>query len=145
VPAGEVDVADKPVAEGDAELVIADDLDSDDWDELIHDGHSNEVNRSGSMTFVGGEQGGDLPPSAVQGPSTKREEPLPAHTLTAVRLGTIDSPAGKKNVSPRACAHCDSSSPPAINSSWTFSMLKTTFLEFFSMTQSQKAGQKSKP
>jgi hypothetical protein len=34
VPIGEVDVADKPVAEGDAELMIADDLGSDDWDEL---------------------------------------------------------------------------------------------------------------
>jgi hypothetical protein len=43
VPLGEVDVADEPVAEGDAKLVIADDLGSDDWNELGHDGHSNEV------------------------------------------------------------------------------------------------------
>lgn len=49
VAPGEVDVADEPVLEGEAQLVIADDFDAGHINELIHGRDFSAAGRSGSM------------------------------------------------------------------------------------------------
>lgn len=51
----------------------------------------------------------------------------------------------RKNSDPRALAQSESSSPPPMSSSRTFSMLKTVLFSLPASSQSQNAGQKSKP
>jgi len=52
---------------------------------------------------------------------------------------------GKKKAAPRADAHVVSSSAPAAISPETCSMLKTRCASFWTISQSQNAGQKSNP
>lgn len=65
--------------------------------------------------------------------------------LTAPSAGTTAESIGTKNALPTCCAQADSSSPSATTSSSILSMLMTLPVAFWAISQSQNAGQKSKP
>jgi hypothetical protein len=68
-----------------------------------------------------------------------------AQVLTVVNAGTIWLSGGRKKPLPRSFTQSAMESAPACSSSPTFSMLATTPAAFFSISQSQNAGQKSEP